>query len=351
MPDLHPRPTLLSLESAFPSLKVTQKEMSESLSTGWFQSVPQVSHIMERSRVQHRRMAVSPRELMARERLGVGERMALHEHAVVEVATRSAEAALSTHDRERIGSLIMACSTGAISPTPDLLLARNLQLRPSLRRTFVANMASGAGLNALSVALDGLAARPADRVLVNCTEIHSVHLRNEPTREQAVIHSLFGDASISLVLGLEEPGAGPQVLRSLSRQLYDAHELISWKLLDDGFRMTLSPAVPALVGEHIESFIGALLGPERLGVQDIQHWALHPGGPKIVEQLAQKLRLSDSQLRATWSILGEYGNCSSATVLLVLEELLAQDRPRPGEYGVLFSCGPGMTMEGALLRF
>ncbi len=351
MPDLQIRPTLLSLASAFPPLTVKQEEVSESLSSGWYRDVAQVGSIMEKSRVRRRRMAVSPRELMARDTLGVGERMLLHERAVLEVGTRSAEAALRRQARERIGSLLMVCSTGPITPTPDLLLARELRLRPSLRRTFVGNMASGAGLNALSVALDGLAARPDDRVLVNCTEIHSVHLRNEPTREQAVIHSLFGDASSSFVLGLDGPGAGPQVLRCLSWQLYDAHELISWKLLDDGFRMTLSPAVPSLVAEHIGSFIGALLGPEGLGLQDITHWALHPGGPKIVENLARRLGLSDSQLRATWSVLSEYGNCSSATVLLVLEELLNQEKPRPGEHGVLFSCGPGMTMEGALLRF
>ena len=84
---------------------------------------------------------------------------------------------------------------------------------------------------------------------------------------------------------------------------------------------------------------------------EIKHWAIHPGGPMIVDLVAQKMKISERQLEATWHVLSEYGNCASATVLLVLEQLIKNDKPRQGEIGVMLAFGPGLTLEGALLRF
>ncbi|QRK12149.1 type III polyketide synthase [Archangium violaceum] len=344
-------PTFLCLSSAFPKNAYAQKDLYETFGKEIYGDIAALERIIRRVRVKRRYLALDPREVLSR-KVGLGERMAIFEREVMEVGGRSVEAVLRQVDRESIGSFVMASSTGYIAPTPDLLLARQHHLPAQLRRTFVGNMACNGGMNALNVALDSLMARPNERVLLNCTEFSSLHVRpEESSREQVVVHALFADGSASTVMGMEPPGVGPQVLDFHSTHLYGAVDLMTWRLVDEGFRMTLSPEVPGLIGEHIESLIGALTAKAGLSASDIKHWAVHPGGPKIVEVIGQKFGLSDSQLRSTWHILEEYGNCSSATVYLVLEDLIAKDKPRPGEYGVMLAFGPGLTMEGALLRF
>ena len=81
------------------------------------------------------------------------------------------------------------------------------------------------------------------------------------------------------------------------------------------------------------------------------HWLVHPGGPSIVEAIQGRLHLSEEQVAPSWQVLREHGNCSSATVLLMLDALLRSGRPRPGEWGVMMAFGPGLTLETCLFRF
>lgn len=345
------RPTLLSIASAFPSFTLTQEEMYEGLLKSWYRGIANAEKTIMQTRVRKRRMAWDPRVALATHSPGTGDRMEVFERVAQEVAGESVGAVLEKVDRERVGSFAMASCTGYAGPTPDLHLARRFGLRSHLRRTFVGHMGCFAAFNVLKVAMDSLAARPDDHVLVNCTEFSSLQFRPEPTLEQAVIHGLFGDASASLVLGSAPDGEGVQLIRSHTEQLYDTHEMMTWHIKNDGFFMTLSPFVPFVLAEHIQGYLEKLLGPEKLSVGDVKHWMVHPGGPKILELLARQLHLTPAQMRASWHVLEEYGNCSSSTVLLILDDVLKKDAPRRGEYGVMMAFGPGLTIEGILLRF
>jgi len=346
------RPTLLSLGSAFPRYELSQQELWDGLLKHWYRTLPNAERIIWSTRVKKRRMAWDPREVLAEGTLPIEQRMVAHANALVEVGGKSLATVLGgVKDKRAIGSFVMSCSSGYTGPTPDLLLAKNFSLRSDLRRTHIGHMGCFAAFNVLKVAMDSLAARPEELVLANCTEFSSLNFRPEPTAEQAVTHALFGDASASMLLGTAPDGEGIQFLRTHTEQFYDTHELMTLIIKNDGFAMTLSPYVPFVLQEGIEPYLEKLLGPEGLTVGDIRHWGIHPGGPKIVELLSRKLGLSEAQQRASWSVLAEYGNCASATILLVLEDILKNDQPRKGEYGVILAFGPGLTIEGALLRF
>ncbi len=346
------RPTLLSIGSAFPSLSITQDALYEGLLQRWYKGVPNAERIIKQTRVRKRYFAWDPREAYAHGPVGTQQRMQAFEKAVLEVGGQSVEKALGPVDKARVGSFVMASCSGYVGPTPDYFLARRFELRSSIRRTFVGHMGCFAAFNVLKVAMDSLAARPEELVLANCSEFSSLHYRPEDANaEQAVIHGLFGDASATVVLGSAPDGEGVQLIRSHTEQLWGTHELMTWHVQSDGFFMTLSPFVPFVIAEHIDAYLERLLAPEGLTPKDVKHWCIHPGGPKIIEMLAKKLGLTEAQLRATWHVLGEYGNCSSTTVLLVLEELLKTDKPRKGEYGVMMAFGPGLTVEGMLVRF
>jgi predicted naringenin-chalcone synthase len=350
------RPTLLGMASAHPPFEVTMQESWDLL----FQHMsPQVrfgKRIIESTAVQKRHIMWDPHTLQEVCTMRTGDRMAAHADAVKDVASRSISQAINGFDKDRVGSFVMACSTGYVNPGPDLLLAKELGLRSDLRRTFIGHMGCYAALNVIKVAMDSLAARPDELVIGNCTELSSAHVRNSPMpdedpTESLITQALFGDASVSILMGSAPDGAGVQFLRTHTEQLYDQHQMMSLNIGNQSFWMTLAAGVPAVLQENIEGFLVKLLQPLGLSAADISHWAIHPGGPKILRVLGKQLALQPEQLRASWDVLANAGNCASATVLLVLENILRVDKPRPGEYGVMLAFGPGLTIEGGVVRF
>jgi predicted naringenin-chalcone synthase len=350
------RPTLLGIASAHPPFEVTMHESWERL----FQHMsPQVrfgQRIVESTAVQKRHIMWDPDTLPEVCAMLTGDRMAAHADAVIDVASRSISQAIEGFDKGRVGSFVMACSTGYVNPGPDLLLAKELGLRSDLRRTFIGHMGCYAALNVIKVAIDSVAARPEELVICNCTELSSAHVRDKPMpdedpTESLITQALFGDASVSMLMGSAPDGAGIQFLRTHTEQLYDQHQMMSLNIGNQSFWMTLAAGVPAVLQENIEDFLVKLLQPLGLSASDVSHWGIHPGGPKILRVLGKQLALQPAQLRASWDVLANAGNCASATVLLVLENILRVDKPRRGEYGVLLTFGPGLTIEGAVIRF
>jgi predicted naringenin-chalcone synthase len=348
------RPTLLGIASAHPPFAVTQEDTAQFFNR--VSTVPYVKRIVESTKVEKRHIMWDPDSLQEVSRLVTGDRMAAHSEAVIDVASRSLKEAVGDFDTQRIGSFVMACSTGYVNPGPDLLLAKELGLRSDLRRTFIGHMGCYAALNVIKTAMDSLAARPDELVICNNTELSSAHLREtlmpgEDPVEALITQALFGDASVSMLLGSAPDGAGIQFLRTHTEQLYDQHTMMSLNIGNTSFWMTLASGVPAVLEQNIDGFLAKLLEPLGLSAGDIAHWAIHPGGPKIVRKLGKQLGLEPEQLRGSWDVLANAGNCASATVLLVLENILRVDKPRRGEHGVLLTFGPGLTIEGAVLRF
>jgi len=111
--------------------------------------------------------------------------------------------------------------------------------------------------------------------------------------------------------------------------------------------MTLSPRVPALVARNVPTLVDRLLTDRGLAPDDVRHWAIHPGGPRIIDKLQEVFSLGDVQVERSRDILSRYGNCSSATILLTLASMC----PVPiGDYVLAIAFGPGLTVTGALLQ-
>jgi predicted naringenin-chalcone synthase len=119
---------------------------------------------------------------------------------------------------------------------------------------------------------------------------------------------------------------------------------MTWDVTDLGFRMGLSPRVPDVLSRHVGDVVDELLTAAGLRIEDVAGWAVHPGGPRILDVVRDQLGLAEEQMAASRQVLAEHGNCSSATVLLVLEELGDVDGPV-----VAMAFGPGLTLYAALL--
>jgi predicted naringenin-chalcone synthase len=345
---------ILGIASAFPGPPLSQAELFDGYYREFYRDVPNAEETFKATGVVTRHLAWDPRKHFTGPHPGMAERMRAWEAGVLDLGSRVVGGVLEGVDPARVGSFTMASCTGYAGPTPEMLLAKEFGLRDSLRRTFVGHMGCYAAFNALKVGLDAVAARPDEPALVACTEICSVHLRPEMTKEQVVVHGLFADAGAAVLLGPDD-GAGPAVLRTHTETHYATSAAMTWTVRDDAFRMTLSPYVPAILAGAVRPFVTRLLQPLGLTRDDVRHWGIHPGGPKIIDFVGERLGIEEADLAPSREVLARRGNCSSPTILLILEQLLAGGpaRPpaRPGELGVLMAFGPGLTLESAVVRF
>jgi len=110
--------------------------------------------------------------------------------------------------------------------------------------------------------------------------------------------------------------------------------------------MTLSPRVSGLLERGIRGLVEETLAAEGLGIADIGAWAVHPGGPRILDAIGVALDLSPGALMASQVVLAEHGNMSSATILFILRDLLATT---DADRCFAMAFGPGLTAELALL--
>jgi predicted naringenin-chalcone synthase len=242
--------------------------------------------------------------------------------------------------------------TGLSAPGIEIELIRALNLPPQTFRHTVNFMGCYAALHALRTAHYICEADANARVLVVCTELCSLHYQ-EATHDDALLSNLlFGDGSAALLLcgAAQAEGALLELDGFYSSLLPGGESDMSWDLTGTGFEMKLSSYVPALLSGHLEE---ALVGAwETWGLQksDVKHWALHPGGRSILEKLQQALQLQRAELAASYDVLQKNGNMSSATVLFVLQQLLAAEH-QAGEWLVLAAFGPGLSMELGSARF
>jgi predicted naringenin-chalcone synthase len=169
--------------------------------------------------------------------------------------------------------------------------------------------------------------------------------------EQVVAHALFSDAVSAVVM--EPPAEGQDgglaLVDVAACTVADAASLMTWSVTDNGFRMTLDRHVPDVLAAHVGPAVDDLLARNQLGRGDVAAWAVHPGGPRILDVVADRLGLADDDLAASRHVLAEHGNCSSATLLLVLAELRRRARPA-GAPVVAMAFGPGLTLYACLLR-
>ena len=120
---------------------------------------------------------------------------------------------------------------------------------------------------------------------------------------------------------------------------------MGYNLENDGLHIVLSPAVPHLIQQTLVPQVDALLSRHGLERADLKWFAIHPAGPKVLELIEQELRIERRHLAATWKVLRDYGNMSSAAVLFVLAEMLENPPARHGDPGIIVAFGPGLSGE------
>jgi len=252
---------------------------------------------------------------------------------------------------DEIGLLAVVSCTGYATPGIDIRLARDLSMSPELKRLAVGHVGCHAALPTIDVVRHYVVAeqRPA---VVLCLELPSLHVQAPSLElEDVVIHALFSDAASAVVIqpGSPERG-GLEVVDAASVTDTAWADEMTWTITDFGFKMTLSRHVPDVLAEFVEPLVDRLLERNGLERGDVAGWAVHPGGPRVLDVIAARLGLSEGDLDSSRDVLVNHGNCSSATVLVVLESLVRKTPREIGSFVVALAFGPGLTLCATLLR-
>lgn len=201
------------------------------------------------------------------------------------------------------------------------------------------------------------------RVDVVHTELLSAHLNLVGfSNSNTMICSLFADGFIGYSLFDEETflndNAFPQKkgLRILAAHeviIPDSLEDMSWDLGEYNFLMTLSKRVPVFIRKNIKPFLTTLCKKGNVDLDEHKadmHFAIHPGGPKIIDYVIDAVGLKKEQANWSYEILRRYGNMSSATIPHIFGEIVDDPNITSGTKIVAMAFGPGLTATGLLLE-
>lgn len=260
-------------------------------------------------------------------------------------------------DAQGVDLILSTSVTGIATPSLDARLMNRLTMRADTRRLPLFGLGCVAGAAGIARAADHVRAYPRHAALLLSVELCSLTVQREDISIPNLIASgLFGDGGAAVVVvGDDHPLAttclGPRIEASRSVFYPDTEEVMGWRISEGGFRIVLSADVPKMVEQHLRQDVDTFLADHGLARDEISTWICHPGGPKVLDAMAEALTLPPDALDLTWRSLREVGNLSSTSVLLVLEATMRQAQPEPGSWGVLLAMGPGFCSELVLLRW
>ena len=259
-----------------------------------------------------------------------------------------------------LNALLFTTVTGVASPSIDALLINRIGLSPNIRRMPLFGLGCVAGAAGIARAADYVKAYPSQMAVLLSVELCSLTIQKDDVSAANLVSSgLFGDGAAAVIVAGEECSRlapdceqlGPKILATRSVFYPHTEDMMGWKISEKGFQIVLSPEVPTLVRKQIGHDVDAFLADHGYGRGDVGSWVLHTGGPKVLEAMQDSLGLKNGELQASWDSLAKMGNLSSASVLVVLEEVMKHRRPAPGTLGVMAAMGPGFCSELLLLQW
>ena len=269
-------------------------------------------------------------------------RMKKFEAFAPDLAVQAAEKLLADEDRSRITHIIVTCCTGFSAPGVDLALIERLGLKPSVERTMVGFMGCYAAINGLKLARHIVRSQPRARVLAVNLELCTLHLHETENLEEILSFLLFADGCAAALVTAEPKGV--EISSFHAALVPGTRELIRWHIGSQGFDMVLSGRVPGAIRHALTGSRDEILG----GANDIDLWAVHPGGRTVLDAVEEAFALEPAALSASRSVLNDYGNMSSSTVMFVLDRIMRG--AQAGQRGCAMSFGPGLVAETMMFR-
>ena len=258
-------------------------------------------------------------------------------------------------DKKDVTHLITVTCTGLYSPGIDTAIIHELSLRPDIMHTSVNFQGCNAAFPAMQMA-DIIARSDEDAlVMVVCVELCTLHFQSKPADDYLVSNTIFGDGAAVVLVTSDEQArkcklAGFEIKGFYSWLLHQGKDLLGWNISPRAFEMILDAALPELIGEHVETVLEKAFMHYKISRDQIQFWAVHPGGKRILDSFRKKIKLEREDLKYSYSVLDNHGNMSSPTILFVLQAIW-KTHPKVGEKIVALGFGPGLSIDTAQFHY
>lgn len=283
---------------------------------------------------------------------GTCERLKIYEKNACSLALAAIREGINPHFIPKITHLITVSCTGMYAPGLDIELLMQLQLSPHIERTCINFMGCYGAFNGLKVA-DAICQKDAGAfVLVVCVEFCSLHFQPINSEDNLIANALFADGAACALIHSQPVGAKNLSLTGFRSGL-SAYEknAMTWFIGNQGFDIRLSSYVPMILNENVKALVHPLLVFFQLTLEEIDHFAIHPGGKDILIQIEKALSIPTEKNKEAHEILKNYGNMSSPTILFVLKKLLNRLTTKNNGQKILgMAFGPGLTIESGLFE-
>lgn len=350
---------ILAVGHAFPEHYYDQTQLLDALKSVWLRehfNGERLERLHRNVQVGGRHLALPLEEYRRLETWGQANDAWIR--VAQEVGARALDTALQRAGLrvDQVDVLLTVTVTGVATPSLDARLMNRLPFRLDLKRLPIFGLGCVAGAAGIARAADYVRGYPRQIAALLSVELCSLTVQQgDLSIPNLVATGLFGDGAAAVIVAGEQVATSAQsqakveakVLATRSSFYRDTEEVMGWQISEQGFRVILSADVPKMVSDHLRHDVDQFLADQGLTRADIGTWICHPGGPRVLEVMAETLELPEGALAATWKSLAEVGNLSSTSVLLVLEETLAT--PRSGK-ALLLAMGPGFCSELVLLE-
>lgn len=259
-------------------------------------------------------------------------------------------------NKKQITHLITVSCTGLAAPGLDIEIVQHLQLSENINRTSINFMGCYAAIHALKQADYICKSEPDAIVVIICVELCTIHFQKKDTTDNITANLLFADGAAAVLIVPDSYAAknkmnGFAIKKFHSQISLNGKNDMAWQLTSTGFLMTLTSYIPQLIEKGFKTFFNKAIHELGLTKKDITHWAIHPGGRKIVEVIQKELALENKDLESSHRVLKDYGNMSSPTVLFVLKDIW-DTKINWSKKEIIFGAafGPGLTMESVILE-
>lgn len=255
--------------------------------------------------------------------------------------------------KDEITHLITVTCTGLSAPGFDLQLVEAMGLRSNIFRTSVNFMGCYAAIHALKLADSICSSDQKAKVAIVCTELCTLHFQNKSCPDNIASSLLFGDGSAAvLVTHDNNPHDGLKIISFYSEVALKGKKDMSWEVSSTGFLMTLSGYIPDLIEADFNGLLCNAIKNSSIQKEEIADWCIHPGGKKILTAIQKSVGINEENLSHSYSVLKDYGNMSSPTILFVLKDIMDKRKLTNNDAGPVFGAafGPGLTLETFILQ-
>ena len=282
----------------------------------------------------------------------VGQRMEVFQQEALPLAQEAcAKAMKMCDDSDQLPTHIITIScTGMHAPGLELELCQLLKLPANTERLAINFMGCYAAFQGMKMADYICKTTPDAKVLVVAVELCSLHFLADFNESQLRANALFADGAAAMIIS-NKAGQKPWKLSAFTSQFLSKGEKdMTWKIANEAFKMDLSAYVPALIQSGIRPLLDGCLSKLLLTTDQIDTWAIHPGGVKILEAFEKEMKLDKNALQSSRKILAEYGNMSSVTILVLLESLWSAEEEAKDRQIFAAGFGPGLSLEAAVIH-